>query len=210
MKTFGGIRFVFCVILSASMKRATTLILTTAFIASVLASTARADEQRMSQFQTALGSTTISGFVQSGLTFYPPQDAFGTRNRILWGRHQFEFPRFQNTESSSLTPLPPLSLDENTPFSSSSFVLTLVDTPVQPVVLPLTSDSSATGAVMLETIRMDEVTGALQASIAPPLDFQIQLYQAGIQPVPEPSLFAFSSLAVGLAALRRSKLKARL
>ena len=113
--------------LSAMWMQPTTFTLTV--IASVLVFTARADD-RLSQLQTALGSTTIGGFVQSGFTFYPSQDAFGTRNRILWGQHQFELPRFQ---SLFLTPLPPPSLDENTLFQSSSFVLTLVDTPVQPV-----------------------------------------------------------------------------
>ncbi len=189
--------------LSAMRKRATVFTLTV--IASALVFTARADE-RMSQSQTALGSTTISGFLQSDITFYPPQDAFSTRNRILWGQHQFEFPRFQNTESSSLTPLPPPSLDENGLFQSSSFVLTLVDTPVQPVLLPSAANPSTAGACMLEAIRADEATGSLQLPIAPPPDFQIQLNQAGIQPVPEPSIFALGGLAVGLTALRRLKL----
>ena len=125
-------------------KRLITFALT--IVTSALIFTARADE-RMSQVQMALGSTTLSGFVQSGFAFYPPQDAFSTRNRILWGRHQFEFPGFQNPESPSLTPLPPPSLDENALFQSSSFVLTLVDTPVQPVSLPQATDSSAAGAI---------------------------------------------------------------
>ncbi len=174
-------------------------------IACVLVFTARADD-RLSQFQTALGSTTIGGFVQSGFTFYPPRDAFGTRNRILWGQHQFELPRFQ---SLFLTPLPPPSLDENTLFQSSSFVVTLVDTPVQPVTPPLAADSSTTGATMLEAICVDAATGPLQLPIAPPPDFQIQLNQAGIQPVPEPSIFALGGLAVGLTALRRLKLNSQ-
>lgn len=193
--------------LSAMRKRGTALTLTV--IASALVFTARADE-RMSQSQTALGSTTISGFVQSGFTFNPPRGAFGTRSRILSGQQQFEFPRFQNTESPSLTPLPPPSLDENGLFQSSSFVLTLVDTPVQPVLLPSAANPSAVGACMLETFRADEATGSLQLPIAPPPDFQIQLNQAGIEPVPEPSIFALGSLIVGLTALRRLKLKARL
>jgi len=186
--------------LSAMRMRPTTFTLTV--IASALAFTARADD-RLSQVQTALGSTTISGFVQSGFTFYPSRDAFGTRNRILWGQHQFELPRFQ---SLSLTPLPPPSLDENTLFQSSSFVLSLVDTPVQPVLLPSAANPSTTGACMLEAIRADEATGPIQFPIAPPPDFQIQLNQAGIQPVPEPSIFALGGLAVGLTALRRLKL----
>lgn len=189
--------------LSAMRMRPTTFILTV--IASALVFTARADD-RMSQTQTAFGSTTISGFVQSGFTFYPPQDAFGTRNRILWRQHHFELPRFQSTESLSLTPLSPPSLDENTLSQSSSFVLTLVDTPVQPVSMPLPSDSFPAGVTMLEAIRMDEATGPLQLPIAPPPDFQIQLNQAGIQPVPEPSIFALGGLVVGLTALRRLKL----
>lgn len=191
--------------LSAVQSQATAFTLTIAFIAVALTFTARADE-RMSQVQTALGSTTISGFVQSGFTFNPPRGAFGTGNRILWGQHHFEIPRFQSTESLSLTPLPPPSLNENTLFQSSSFVLALVDTPVQPVSMPLPSDSFPVGATMLEAIRMDEATGPLQFPIAPPPYFQIQLDQAGIQPVPEPSIFALGGLAVGLTALRRLKL----
>jgi hypothetical protein len=189
--------------LSAKRKRPTVFTLT--IITSALVFTARADD-RLSQFQTALGSTTIGGFVQSSFSFYPPRDAFGTRNRILWGQHHFEFPRFQNTETPSLTPLPPPSLDENMLFQSSSFVLTLVDTPVQPVSPPLTTDSSTAGASMLEAIRADETTETLQFPIAPPPYFQIQLNQSGIQPVPEPSIFALGGLAVGLTALRRLKL----
>jgi hypothetical protein len=190
--------------LSAVQNRATLFTLTIAFIAGALTFTARADE-RMSQVQTALGSTTIGGYVQSSFSFYPPRDAFGTRNRILWGQHQFEFPRFQNTESSSLTPLPPPLIDENTLFQSSSFVLTLVDTPVQPVLLPSAANPSTAGACMLEAIRVNEATEPLQFPNAPPPDFQIQIYQAGIQPVPEPSIFALGGLAVGLTALRRLK-----
>jgi hypothetical protein len=198
MKLFA--KNVLSLMLSAMRMRPTTFTLTV--IASVLAFTARADD-RLSQLQTALGSTTIGGFVQSGFTFYPSRDAFGTRNRILWGQHQFELPRFQ---SLSLTPLPPPSLDENTLFQSSSFVLALVDTPVQPVASPLAADSSTAGATMLEAIRVDDATGPLQLPIAPPPDFQIQLNQAGIQPVPEPSIFALGGLAVGWPALRRLKL----
>ena len=59
---------------------------------------------------------------------------------------------------------------------------------------------------MLEAIRVDDATGPLQLPIAPPPDFQIQLNQAGIQPVPEPSIFALGGLAFGLIALRRLKL----
>jgi hypothetical protein len=124
-------------------------------------------------------------------------------DRLTQLQHQFELPRFQ---SLSLTPLPPPSLDENTLFQSSSFVLALVDTPVQPVASPLAADSSTAGATMLEAIRVDDATGPLQLPIAPPPDFQIQLNQAGIQPVPEPSIFALGGLAVGLTALRRLKL----
>ena len=122
MKLFA--KNVLFLMLSAMRMQPTTFTLTV--IASALAFTARADD-RLSQLQTALGSTTIGGFVQSGFTFYPSRDAFGTQNRILWGQHQFELPRFQ---SLSLTPLPPPSLDENTLFQSSSFVLALVDTPM--------------------------------------------------------------------------------
>ena len=72
----------------------------------------------------------------------------------------------------------------------------------------LTTDSSTQGAVMLEAIRVDDTTGTLQFPIAPPPDFQIQLNQAGIQPVPEPSIFALGGLIVGLAVLRLVKLNA--
>jgi hypothetical protein len=195
--------------LSAMPKRTTTFTLMVVFIAGAMTFTARADE-RMSQVQTALGSTTLSGFVQSGFTFYPLRNASSPQNRILWGQHHFEFPRFQNTESPSLTPLLPPSLDENALFQSSSFVLTLVDTPVQPVSLPQAADSSTAGAIMLEAIRADETTESLQFPIAPPPDFQIQLNQAGIQPVPEPSVFALGGLAFGLTALRRLKLNTKL
>jgi len=186
--------------LSAVQNQATAFTLTIAFIAGTLTFTARADE-RMSQVQTALGSTTLSGFVRSGFTLYPSPNASSTRSRILWGQHQFEFPRFQNTENPSLTPLPPPLLDENALFQSSSFVLALVDTPVQPVAPPLAADSSTVGAAMLETIHMNEAIEPLQLPIAPPPNFQIQLNQAGIQPVPEPSIFVLGSLAFGLIAL---------
>jgi hypothetical protein len=194
--------------LSAVQNQATAFTLTIAFIAGALTFTARADE-RMSQVQTVLGSTTLSGFVQSGFTFYPLRNASSTQNRILWGQPHFEFPRFQNTESPSLTPLPPPSLEENTLFQSSSFVLALVDTPVQPIMMPLPSDSFPAGATMLEAIRMDEATGVLQFPIAPPPDFQIQLNQAGIQPVPEPSAFALGGMAFGLIVFRRLKLNSQ-
>jgi hypothetical protein len=179
-----------------------------AFIAGALTLTARADE-RMSQIQTALGSTTLGGFVQSGFTFYPLRNASSTQNRILWGQHHFEFPRFQSTESMSLTPLPPPSLDENALFQSSSFVMALVDTPVQPITMPLPSDSFPAGATMLEAIRLDKATEVLQFPIAPPPDFQIQLNQAGIQPVPEPSAFALGGMAFGLIVFRRLKLNSQ-
>lgn len=194
--------------LSAVQNRAKAFILTTAFFAGTLTFTARADE-RMSQVQTALNSMALSGFVQSSFSFYPLRNASGPQNRILWGQHHFEFPRFQNTESPFLTPLLPPSLDENALFQSSSFVLTLVDTPVQPITMPLPSDSLPAGAVMLEAIRMDEATGVVQFPIAPPPDFQIQLNQAGIQPVPEPSAFALGGMAFGLIAFRRLKLNSQ-
>lgn len=190
--------------LPAIRKQSAALALT--FMVSALAFTARADE-RMSQSQTALGLTTIGGFVQSDFAFHPLQDIFrNTRSKLFLEQRQLEFPRLQNAESPSLTPLPPPSLDENALFQSSSFVLMLVDSPVQPVLLPSAANPSTTDAGMLEAIRADEVTRSLQLLIAPPPDFQIQLNQAGIQPVPEPSIFALVSLIVGLTALRRLKL----
>jgi hypothetical protein len=198
MKLFAKILFFFTM---PAMQKRTAIFTLIVCVASAFAVTAHAQE-RLSQLQTELSNTSISGYVQSELTFVPPQNTFRARNRTFLGQ-RIELSRSQNTEITSLTPIAP-SFEENALYLSSSFVLMSVDSFYQTSPPPVSApDSSIDGADMIEATRAGDgfAMQPVQNVMPPTPDFQIS--QAGIQPVPEPSTFALGSLAIALIALVR-------
>jgi hypothetical protein len=201
-----------------------TIALAFVFIASVFS--ARADE-KLSSFQTALSSATISGYVSTEMfiptvnpalaTFQPQQQVSGRQAWLAEFSH-----RLSRNDASSLSPLPSLNPSE---VESIAPTLNLIDVGVQYPSLNLqifqptvgdanfntgvTTGGDSSGAVMIEAIR--QTTGASQfPSMPPPPDLQIQFNQAEIQPAPEPSSIALGSLALGLIALTRLNRRQRI
>jgi len=165
-------------------KRATTFILIVC-MASAFAATARA-QGKLSQSQTELSDTTISGYVQDGF-LGSLQNTNGTGNRPLEGL--FYHQRDGSTSLSPVPPTPPIEF-----FSTGADLMEayrpteLVDQPVQP--LDAASEVIGTGAVATQPI----LQFAPMYPNSPPLGTSA----FDLQPVPEPSTFALGGLALGL------------
>ena len=170
----------------------------------------RADEApHLVPVQTALNSTVISGYVQSG-SFEPLSNALSTSRSLLSGmenrnfdRHlrPTEFSRPQGTDGAPPTALLPSSLGiDNTAVFESSLTLTPANSPT--VSLSINPTFSSDGSSMVETILAGE-------ELSPPATQEFQAdpiildFQAGIEPVPEPSTFAFVGITLGLVVLAR-------
>lgn len=196
---------------------AATAVLAFVFIANLFS--ARADE-KLSSLQTALSSTTLSGYVSTKMfiptvspalaTFQPEQPISGTETWLV----EFSY-RLPGNDGSSLSPLPLLNPSE---IAITPPALNLIEVGVQNPLLNLqafqpivgdvnsiadeTYSGESSGAVMMETILLN--TGKSQfPSMPPTADLQIQFNQTGIQPAPEPSTIALGGSALGLIALAR-------
>ncbi|MGA3282907.1 MAG: PEP-CTERM sorting domain-containing protein [Verrucomicrobiota bacterium] len=197
---------------------ATTIALAFVFVASVFS--AHADE-KLSSLQTALSSTTISGYesvemfiptVNTALAAFQPEQQVSERQ--AWPA-EFSH-RLARNDGSSLSPLPLLNPSE---VESIAPTLNLIDVSVQNPSLNLrifqpavgdvnsiageTYGGDSAGAVMIETILLQTARASQFSSVSPAPDLQIQFNQGGIQPAPEPSTIALGSLALGLIALTR-------
>jgi len=200
-----------------------TFTLTIIIFASAMTLTARADE-RLSQIQTALDSTVISGFSQSDFTFSPHRNASTTFSAFERGRDFFQRQR----NDSSLLPIPPTSLTDSFGGLESFAILeplpsVIVDgSPLEiqvPVQNSMNVDSESgvnltmsEGASMIEASRAGDgfIMQPVQNVLPPTPDSQIQFAQASeIQPAPEPSILALGGLAFGLIALFRASVKAK-
>jgi hypothetical protein len=167
---------------------AATIALALVFIANVFS--ARADEnEKLSQFTTALSSATISGYVSTEISLSP---------LLLINLSEAEIP---------VATLGLIDINVQNP----SLNLQLIQPIIGDVLLfpraPYVGDSS--GAVTIQAIRQ-ETPQSLTPSILPPQNFQIQFNQGGIQLAPEPSTIALGSLAVGLIAVARLNKRQRI
>ena len=169
------------------------LVLTLVFIANVFS--VRADE-KFSSLQTALSSTTLSGYVSAEITFQPQEPI--SRND---GLSLFPLLWVNSSEAGITAPLLNL-IDvgiQNRSLNLKTF---------QPIVGNTNSTTGtayggdSSDAVIMEAIR--QRAGAPSSpSILPPSGLQIQFSQGEIQLAPEPSTVALGSLAIGLIALTR-------
>jgi hypothetical protein len=183
------------------------------FVAIAFVPIARADEApKLVPLQTALSSTVISGYVRSGSFELLPNTLItsqGLPSRMENRNSErdllpIEFYRPQRTEGASLTPFLPPSLGiDNTAVFESSLTLTPANSPM--VSLTINPTVSSSGTVMTETILADLATDEMPAPAMQQFPVgQVTLgFQAGIEPVPEPSTFALGGLAVGLIVLTR-------
>lgn len=178
---------------------------------SAFAVTAHA-QGRLSQLQTELSNTTISGSVQYGL-FGSFQNSNGAGNRPLQ-----EFFHHQRNGSTSLSPIPPRS-----PINSGGLIIvpvgadypsgeefystgaelleasrstTLIDQPVMPPIPPTPSQNSSSlfQSSSFVLMSIDSFYSQSASSSGSALNFQTS--SLTIQAVPEPSSFVL--LAVGL------------
>jgi hypothetical protein len=192
-------------------KRVTkTFTLTIAFIAGALTLTARADEG-LSQFQTALGSTAISGFSRSDFTFTPPRNPPTAFSAFDKGRDFFQMQRGH----SSLSPIPQTSLADSFAMMPVGVVFeqlpsVIVDGSPLEIQVPVqnsmnVNSENSVNLTMSEGVDMMEISRGgfamqpIQNVMPPTPDFQIR--QAEIQPATEPSTFALGGLAVVLIAI---------
>jgi hypothetical protein len=187
--------------------------LTTAFVTIAFVSIVRADEApKMVPINTALGSTVVSSYVRSG-SFESLPNTFSTSpglpSRMEDGNFErhllpIEFSRPQRTDGASLTRLlpPPLGFD-NTAVFESSLTLTPANSPM--VSLSINPTESSGGTVMMQTILAALATeeSSMPAVQQFPVGPVTIGFQAGIEPVPEPSTFAFAGMTLGFILLAR-------
>jgi hypothetical protein len=176
-------------------KRATTFILIVC-VASAFAVTSHA-QGRLSQSQTELSNTTISGYVQDGI-FDSSQNPNEAGNRPL--QEFFHHQGNGNTSLSPVLPTPPIVYGGLVMFSIGVTFPTSFDTGSDSV------EFYSTGADLMEASRSTTLIDQPVMPLIPPTPVGNSF---SIQPVPEPSTFALGSLALALIAILRFKKQQR-
>jgi hypothetical protein len=198
-----------------AMHKQTALFTLIVCVASAFAVTARA-QGRLSQSQTELSSTTISGSVQCDI-FCSFQHPNGVGNGLLQ-----EFFHHQRNVSTSLSPIPPINFggliivpvgadyptgeefySAGADLMEASRPTALIDQPVMPLIPPTPSQDSSSlfqsSSFVLMSIDSFYSQSASSSGSVP----ELQTSSLTIQAVPEPSAFALGGLALGLIAIMR-------
>lgn len=178
-----------------SMRKERPLIrfyLAIALTASALVSSTHA-QGRLSQLQTELSNTTISGYVQDGIFDSFPHTSRGGGNLLGFSHHQ--------RNGNSLSPImPTLPIDSG----GGLFILPVGSTGEFSLDGGGVLDVYFTPPMGVDSVEISR-SGLIDQPVTPlipptPLDSSFS-----IQPVPEPSTLALGGLAFGLIAIARKQ-----